>query len=268
LVSLVDTHCHLDFNIFDSDRQEVIARAREVEVNWVLNPGIDLATSQAAIQLAKTYPEMVRAAAGIHPNEGGTWNMGILAELHELAAQPEVLAIGEIGLDFYRDRVPEGKQIEILEAQLELAAELGLPVIIHSRKAIQALLPILANWQAKLSSNGLPLAHHPGVLHSFEGTLEEAQHAISLNFFIGVSGPITFTNARERKSVIGLLPLSHLVLETDAPFLTPHPHRGQRNEPGFVRLIAMKIAELLNQPLADIIETTSNNATQLFAWGV
>jgi TatD DNase family protein len=268
LAPLVDTHCHLDFDSFDSDREEVLSRARETEVRWVLNPGIDLPTSRAAIRLAKTYPEEIRAAVGIHPNDGGTWTPGTLAELRDLASQPEVLAIGEIGLDFYRDRVPEGKQVEILEAQLELAAELGLPVIIHSRKAIQALLPILTNWQAKLSGKGLPLANRPGVLHSFEGTLEEGQQAVTLNFFIGVSGPITFTNARERKSVIGSLPLSHLVLETDAPFLTPHPHRGQRNEPAFVRLIAMKISELFNQPLAEIIETTSKNAAQLFAWGV
>jgi TatD DNase family protein len=266
LASFVDTHCHLDFNIFDSDRPEVINRAIEAGVSRIINPGIDLQTSQVAIHLAEVYPA-VKAAIGVHPNDGSTWHRETISHLRELASRPGVVAIGEIGLDYYRDRTPKVRQKEIFRSQLDLAAELILPVIIHNRQSIHDLMPILGEWHDGLVKAGSILAKRPGVLHSFDGTLADAQQAIAMNFFIGVSGPVTFTNARQRQTVIAALPLSHLLLETDAPFLTPHPHRGERNEPAYVRLMGMKVAELLDQPMSVIFEATSSNASRLFPWG-
>ena len=266
MAHIIDTHCHLNFNIFDSDRPAVITRAREAGVDLIVNPGIDLQTSEAAIRLAEAYPE-VRAAIGVHPNDGSTWDRQTISQLRSLASRPGVVAIGEIGLDYYRDRTPPARQIEIFRAQLDLAAELGLPVIVHNRQSIHDLLPILAEWQENLAKAGSLLARRPGVLHSFDGSIEDARQAMAMNFFIGVSGPVTFSNARQRQAVMAAMPLSHLVLETDAPFLAPHPHRGQRNEPSFVQLTGIKIAELLNLPFNVVFEATSSNAARLFAWG-
>lgn len=263
---LVDTHCHLDFDVYNDDREAVLGRARQAGIHRVLIPGIDLDTSQAAVNLAQTH-ESIFAAVGVHPNDGDTWIPDALAALRALAQQPKVVAIGEIGLDYYRDRVDRNRQKEIFLEQLELAAELNLPVIIHNRQASEDILPLLAAWVAKLRKSGSPLAARPGVLHAYDGNTATAQHAADLNFFMGIGGPVTFKNALERQSVVAQLPLNWILTETDGPFLTPHPFRGRRNEPAYIRQIAEKIAELQQTTLAVVAEATARNAARLFAWG-
>ncbi|KUK45651.1 MAG: Putative DNase [Anaerolinea thermophila] len=259
-----DTHCHLDFDRFDKDRAEVLKRAWDAGLVWILNPGIDIETSKAAIDLSKSNPEKINAAVGIHPNYGKAWSADLLEELRELSQEPEVVAIGEIGLDYYREHTPHDQQWKMFEAQLSLAEERGLPIVIHNRESTKDLLEILRTWVEGLRQSNNPLASHPGVLHSFSADLETAINALELNFFIGISGPVTFTNAPDRKAITGEIPLENLLLETDAPFLAPHPHRGKRNEPAFIPLIAEEIARLHNTSLLNVAERTFRNAMGLF----
>ena len=259
-----DTHCHLDFDRFEEDREKVLDRAWEAGLVWILNPGIDLKTSQKAIDLAKKYPERLNAAVGIHPNYGKAWTADIIPALWEQAQNNSVVAIGEIGLDYYRQYTAFEQQRIMFKAQLSLAAELSLPVIIHNRDSTEDLMEILANWYHDLVNKQHPLANRPGVLHSYSADIITAQEAIAMNFYIGISGPVTFKNAPDRKSVAASLPLDHILLETDAPFLTPHPHRGKRNEPGYIPLIAAEIARLHNTSPEEIAEITYANAMRLF----
>lgn len=262
---LTDTHCHLDFSAFDADRQEVIARAKSAGLKWILNPGIDLPTSKAALQLAEAYPTFISAAIGFHPNLGKPWQISNLDKLRSLATHPSVCAIGEIGLDYYHQHTPPEQQRLMFTSQLELAQQLELPVIIHNRDATADLMSILTNWY-----QGIPSSSHlkecPGVLHSFSADLATALNAIEMNFHIGISGPVTFKNAQERKDIVAQLPVDKLLLETDSPFLTPHPHRGRRNEPAYIPLIAEEIAQLQGMSLPDLAKTTYENAQRLFSF--
>ncbi len=207
------------------------------------------------------------AAVGVHPNDALGWQADSLEKLKRLAEHPKVMAIGEIGLDYYRDTTPPEVQRKVLEAQLELAADLKKPVVIHNRQAFNDLWPLLKQWQADLSRVGNPLSQAPGVLHSFEGDLTQALQAIEQHFYIGIGGPVTFRNAAMSQEVAKCIPLDHILLETDAPFLTPHPHRGHRNEPSYVIFIAEKIAELRALSAPVVAEATTQNANRLFAWG-
>ena len=262
---LVDTHCHLDFNRFDTDRDQVITRARESRLERILNPGINLGSSQSAVKLSEKYPE-VYAAVGVHPNDGLSWDSNTKDRLRELSNHPKVVAVGEIGLDFYRDRTPKELQIEIFIEQLKLAAELMLPVIIHCRDSMAEVLEILADWHGELVKSHSILADRPGVLHSFSGNEKFAKQTRLLNFFIGITGPVTFRNASDLQDLVIRLPLQDLLIETDAPFLSPHPRRGKRNEPSYVRLVAEKIAELHQEAYNTVTEITTANATRLFKW--
>lgn len=262
---LADTHCHLDFRQFDDDRDAVIARCRDSGIRWILNPGVDLDSSERAVRLAEEHPE-IYAAVGIHPNDGGSWDTQSLARLRTLAEHPKVVAIGEIGLDFYRDTTDHDTQLRIFKDQLGLAAEMGLPVIIHSRNAARQVLEILREWWEGLGGFGSALVDQPGVLHSFEGDLEIALQAVEMNFVLGVGGPVTFRNAPEKRALISALTLDAFVLETDAPFLAPHPHRGERNEPAYVRWVAETVAAQANSSVSSVAQTTSKNAARLFAW--
>jgi len=272
VLPLVDSHCHLDFDSYDEDREQVLQRAWEVGVARIVNPSIDLVSSHRILALAEREPRLY-AAVGVHPNDAETWEEGTLEELRELARHPKVAAIGEIGLDYYWDRAPRELQQRIFRQQLELAAELNLPVILHTRnknaeerQAMQDMLAILLEWQAGLASAGSPLAESPGVLHSFSGRLEPALEAAGANFYIGITGPVTFKKADELRDVAGRVPLERLLLETDAPFLTPHPHRGERNEPAYVRFVAEKIAEVRGLPVEEVAAATTANASRLFRW--
>jgi TatD DNase family protein len=262
---LADTHCHLDFDTFVEDRDQVLARSREAGVSRILVPGINLVSSRAAVELAESRSQ-VYAAVGVHPNEASTWDEDTLTHLCILAQSPRVVAIGEIGLDYYRDRAPHELQNRVFQDQLSLATELRLPVVIHNRQATAELLDILSAWSAGLTAAKSPLADRPGVLHSYSDDVESALRAIKLNFYIGITGPVTFRNAPELQAVVAALPLDHLIVETDSPFLAPHPYRGKRNEPAYVRLIADKIAQLHNEKLEAVAQTTSHNAQRLFDW--
>jgi TatD DNase family protein len=260
-IDLIDTHCHLDFDAFDNDRSDVIHRAQQAGLVRIVNPGIDLDNCQVILKLCERHPE-VFAAIGIHPNSALTWGQQNLGQLRELAQHPKVVSIGEIGLDFYRDRAPKDIQLRIFREQLDLAAELDLPVIIHSRQAEAEALQILTEWITRRPHSSTP----PGVMHSYTGDEENARKAIDLNFYIGITGPVTFRNAVPLQRLVTALPANSFLVETDAPFLAPHPHRGKRNEPAYVRLVAEKIAELKNLPLEQVSKITTENAERLFHW--
>lgn len=264
---LTDTHCHLNLNIFQENLAEFLDRAWEVGVERILVPGIDMETSRQAVALAEQHANLF-AAVGVHPGDASTWNNDSFVMLKELAQHPKTLAIGEIGLDYYRDRSPRPLQREVFRKQLELAAELDLPVVLHNRDSLDDLWSELSSWHTELVQSGSPLASRPGVLHSYDGTISTALRAVEHGFFIGISGPVTFKNALERQEVVTGLPLNSLLIETDAPYLTPHPFRGKwPNEPAFVAHLAEKIARLHEQPVEAVIQATWENAAQLFDWG-
>lgn len=264
-MALTDTHCHLDDKQFDEDREKVIQRAVEAGVARMLIPGVDLASSRAAIEIAEKVPE-VYVAVGVHPNYGLSWNGETISELRELAEHPKVVALGEIGLDYYRDRTPRYVQEQIFHYQLELAAEVSLPVIVHNRDATKDVFRMLTNWQERLEERELILSKRPGVLHSYSGTIIEAEEARKIGFFLGFTGPVTFKNASDLRKVIEDIDLEQLLIETDSPYLSPHPYRGKRNEPIRVKLVAEKIAEVHKVPIDKILQKTYENAERLFAW--
>lgn len=262
---LTDTHCHLNLNQFDNDLEAVLQRSFDAGVRKILVPGIDLDSSRKALHLAEQFPQ-VFAAVGIHPNTPDAWNAGTIRELEELARHPRVAAIGEIGLDNHWDDTKPDYQIKILREQLELAADVQKPVVLHSRDAIHELLPIVLEWSASLKTAGSPLAGRAGVMHAFEGNTDNAGNAAQAGFFIGLAGPITFANARDKHQLAKELPLVNILIETDAPFLTPHPYRGQRNEPANVAIVARTLADLKQLDQEQIAEATTTNADQLFLW--
>jgi len=271
---LTDTHCHLDFRKFDEDRATVIERAEKAGLVRILIPALSVTSSLSAIKLAESHP-MLYAAIGVHPTEASDFRLETLEELRKLSVHPKVKAIGEIGLDYYWDSAPHDVQKQALKAQLELATELELPVVIHLREKGDAAggpcaedaMSILEEWVAGLGVEKETLKQNPGVLHSFSGSVETAQRAIGLNFYIGITGPITFKNAQYKQAMVAQLPLENLLIETDAPYLSPHPHRGKRNEPAFVSEIADKIAQLQSRNQEEVAAITTSNAARLFSWG-
>ena len=272
-MNLTDTHCHLDYNKFDSDRAEVIQRANDSGLIRMLVPGLQHRSSSEALRLAESNPS-VYAAVGFHPTDLEEFSEQTFEEVKKLANHLKVVAIGEIGIDYYwvKENDKRAFQREVLKRQLQFAKEINKPVIIHMREENDAwfgeasvdLLKILEEWQKSL--NG-PMAEKPGVLHSFNGDLETAQKALALNFYIGITGPVTYKNAEEKRGIIRQLPLDKLLIETDSPFLAPVPQRGKRNEPAFVHHIADKIAEIHSKSPAEIAAITTANAARLFAWG-
>jgi TatD DNase family protein len=270
---LTDTHCHLDYDKFDSDRAEVIQRANDSGLIRLLVPGLQHRSSREAVLLAESYPN-IYAAVGFHPTDLELFAEETFEQVKQLATLPKVVAIGEIGIDYYWIK-ESGKRMfqrKVLQLQLKLAKEINKPVIIHMREeddawcgaASQDLLKILEEWQSNLQG---PLAERPGVLHSFNGNLETAEKAIALNFYIGITGPVTYKNAEEKRKIVRQLPLDRVLIETDSPFLSPVPVRGKRNEPAYVGHIADKIAEIHLKSPAEIAEITTANAARLFAWG-
>ena len=290
-MTLTDTHCHLDFEQFDEDREAVIQRARDVGVLRILIPALNLKSSLAVVLLAQNHPNLF-AAIGVHPGEAGSWDAGTLPALRELAdpSHPDptpseagargedenkIVAIGEIGLDYYWDAAARELQKSVLKEQLEFAAEKKKPVIIHLREkddnehgaCAEDLMKILEDWVTGLKARKDALAERPGVLHSFSGSKATAEWAMRLGFYIGVTGPVTYKNAGERRQIIADISLDRLLVETDAPFLAPVPRRGKRNEPAFVRFIADKIGEIHSKHPEEVAALTSANAARLFHWG-
>lgn len=269
---LVDTHCHLNFNIYDNDRDLVIENARQVGIKRILNPGINLQTSLEAVKLSEEYND-VYAAVGIHPNDALSWNANTIVALRKLSKNNKVIAIGEIGLDYYRENAPRELQISIFREQLELALELNLPVIIHTRnssaedfQAIDETFEIIEDTLSEDSRSIKSVGYIPGVLHSFSSRINEAQIAVGLNFMIGISGPVTFKQAEYLKEVVEEIGINKLLIETDAPFLTPAPYRGKRNQPANVKYIAEKISEIKELPYDFVVKKTWENSKRIFNW--
>lgn len=264
---LTDTHCHLYLEQFAGDIDEVIQRAAEAGVKKMLVPGMDLETSYEVVRLAETYPN-VYAAVGFHPTETEKMSPANMEHLAKLATHPKVVAIGEIGLDYYwvKEADKRMKQRQHLLPHLELANKVNKPVILHLREendaetgdATNDLLTILEPWHEKLTQ--------PGVFHSFNGNLDSAKHAIGMNFFIGITGPITYKKNDAQRELVRQLPLDRILIETDSPFQTPVPYRGKRNEPANVGLIADKIAEIHRTTSETIADVTTANANRLFGW--
>jgi TatD DNase family protein len=243
---------------FDADREAVIERAREAGVGRLMNPGVDLPSSRRAVALAEAYSE-IYAAVGFHPHDSAKLGLAEFSELRELAKHPKVKAIGEIGLDYYRNLSPPDAQKRAFREQLELAADLDLPVIVHCRDAHHEVLAILREW-----ARAFPKAR--GVLHSYSGDRAQIKNAVDVGFWIGLTGPITYPKAEEMRAVAREAPLERIVIETDAPYLTPAPNRGKRNEPAYVRQVAEKLAEVRGETIEAVATQTSANAARLFDW--
>jgi TatD DNase family protein len=250
-MTLIDSHAHLDFHQFDGDREAAIARAQEAGLVAIVNAGTSLESSRAAVALADRI-DFIYATVGIHPHDAKTANRAALTELRALAQHPKVVAVGEIGLDYYRDRSPRPTQRQAFADQLALATELDLPVVIHSRDAHDDVLDTLHDW------NGI------GVMHSYAAGPERLEEVLAMGFYISISGPVTFKNAGQLQDVAAKVPLDRLLIETDCPYLTPEPHRGKRNEPAYVHYVAQTIARIRNVTPRKIGLATTDNARRLF----
>lgn len=285
-MEFVDTHCHLDLKQFDPDREAVLERAAMAGVTRIINPAIDLDSCRRVLALADRYPE-VYAAVGVHPNDCGEFDEDTVTALRDLAQHPKVVAIGEIGLDYYWERVPHAQQMRAFRAQLSLAAELGLPVILHARNPASGAMTCTADllrevtqgWSEtrtlRRSGAGLTQAESTagdrrvaGVWHAFSGALQDAELACAAGLVLGLGGPVTFQNARRLQALVPQLPLDRLLLETDAPYLAPHPHRGQRNEPAYLPLIAADLAQLTGITASEVASHTTTTAAQCFTLDV
>lgn len=249
---LIDSHAHLEMKEFDHDREKVVERARQAGVDFIVTVGTNLALSRKAVELAEKH-ESIYATVGIHPHDVVNTDNKTFDTLLELAHRKKVVAYGEIGLDFFRNISPQEKQLDLFGRQLELASELKLPVIIHDREAHEQTLKLV-----KASSIRC------GVFHCFSGDYNMAKQCIDLGFYISVPGVVTYDKAKTIQDVVRQVPLSSILLETDAPYLAPIPHRGKRNEPSFIIHTAKKVAELKGVSLEEVAEATTKNAKSLF----
>lgn len=259
---LTDSHTHLDFPQFDADREAVIERAREAGLVAIVNVGTSLSSSRAAVTLAERY-DFIYAAVGIHPHDAKTVTPEVLAELRTLARHPKVVAVGEIGLDYYRDLSPRDVQRRVFADQLALAAELALPVVIHSREAHDDVLAALRGWSGLPPGGGTEGG--TGVLHSYSAGPERLEEVLGLGFSIGISGPVTFPKANRLRAVAAAVPLERLLVETDCPYLTPQPYRGRRNEPAYVRYVVEAVASARRMPAEAVARAATDNARRLFS---
>jgi TatD DNase family protein len=254
MVMLFDTHAHLNAIQYNDDLQEVINRALEEGVSNIVVVGFDRPTISRAIELVEQYP-FIYAAVGWHPVDAIDMTEEDLQMIEQLAAHPKVVALGEMGLDYYWDKSPKEVQKEVFRKQIALAKKVKLPIIIHNREATADIIEILKEENA---------AEVGGVMHCFTGSVEVAKQCIDMNFYISFGGPVTFKNAKKPKEVAKEIPLEHLLIETDCPYLTPHPFRGKRNEPSYVKYVAEAIAELKGISFEEVAQKTSDNAKKLF----
>jgi TatD DNase family protein len=257
---LIDSHAHIDLPNFDKDREQVFARARQGGVRVVVNIGLDLESSRASLEMARQYDD-VFSTVGFHPHEASELKDDDLKVLAEMAKDEKVVAVGEIGLDFYRNLSPRKSQEEAFRKQLDLAVELGLPVVVHCRQAHKEVFNILSGWvRATLSAGRL----RRGVIHCFSGDIELAQRYIEIGFYISLAGSVTYPSAGELVQVAREIPLDRLLLETDAPFLAPQAYRGKRNEPAYIALIAEKVAQVREVPREVVAGAATKNTISLF----
>lgn len=251
MAKIFDSHAHYDSDAFAQDREQVVAGLPEAGVCAVINCASDLETARQSIALAKAFP-FVRAAAGIHPHEAATVAQEDYACLRELLQAPEVVAVGEIGLDYHYDFCPRAKQLEVLRAQLAIAGERDLPVIIHDREAHGDMYPLLREYRPR------------GVIHCFSGSVELAKEALSYGMYIGLGGAVTFKNAKTPVEVAAFVPDDRLLIETDAPYMTPVPYRGKRCTSAHIALTAQRLAEIRGVSADRILDLTRANANRLF----
>ncbi|MFB9273872.1 TatD family hydrolase [Cohnella cellulosilytica] len=253
---LIDTHAHLDSGKFDNDREQMIQRALEAGVDTIVNIGFNRETIPSTLELAEKYP-FIYAAVGWHPTDAADMRLeeDLLWIERLCTTHPKVVAIGEIGLDYYWDTSPKEVQHTVFREQIRLARRIGKPIVIHNRDAHEDVLKLLKEEQA---------AEVGGIMHCFSGSWETAKQCLDMNFHISFGGPVTFKNARVPKEVLERVPMDRLLIETDAPYLTPHPHRGKRNESAYVRLVAEAAAEIKGISLEELAEITSGNARRCF----
>lgn len=257
---LFDTHAHLNDAKFDEDREAALARAKDAGVARVVEIADAPEDWDRALALSRARPEQVRCALGLHPYYADRWSAELGGRLKRLAALPEVVAAGEIGLDYAKCPLPPGLQKESFARMLEAAAAAGLPVVIHCRDAYADLLPILEGRYA----GKRPAGRFHGVIHCFSGTEADARRAVALGFALGVDGPVTYPKNDALRAALAAVGLGSLVLETDSPYLPPQSSRGKRNEPAYLGEIALRLAELFQQPVSAVAETTTANALALF----
>ena len=261
---MIDTHCHIDEEAFEPDREEVIARQQQSGVQAMIVPGVNVASINSVMEVCHAHPGYCYPALGLHPEDvKADWREQLATvEAAIRAHRDELVAIGEIGLDYYWDKTFKEEQKEVLHRQLLLARELNLPVILHNREATEDILTIVKEVGGR------------GVFHCYSGSKETAEIILKMGFYLGIGGVLTFKNSKlsetlreldEMRKTSNLSPLtSHLLLETDAPYMAPTPHRGERNESRFMALVAERLAQVLNVSVDEIIEATSANARQLF----
>lgn len=251
---LIDSHAHLDDEKFDKDRDEIIKDLINQDIELVINPGSDIASSVKAVSLAKKY-DNIYAAVGVHPHDVKDMDGTTIQLLSSLANNEKVLAIGEIGLDYHYDYSPRDLQKKWFVEQIQLAKKLQLPIIVHEREASQDMCNIL-----KQEADG----NLTGVLHCYSGSLEMAKEYLKMGFYLSFAGPVTFKNSRVSKEVAKNIPLDRMLIETDSPYLAPEPKRGKRNEPLNVRYVAAMIAELRQVPFDEIAIVTNKNTKKIF----
>lgn len=252
--ALIDTHAHLDMPEFEKDLPGVIQRAQEAEVTTIMTVGTDPASCRRTLEIAEAYP-YIFAIVGVHPHNAAEIGEKDLADLQDLARHVKVKAWGEIGLDFYRNLSPPAIQKERFRQQIQIGKELGLPLVIHSRSATQETISILQEERA---------GEVGGVIHCFSGDAKTAQRYLEMGFIISIPGVITFKKAQGLREVVKALSLTEIIIETDAPFLAPVPHRGKRNEPAYVRFTAETIAQIRRQDIAEVAAITTTNARRVF----
>ncbi len=254
-----DTHCHLNLEEFQQDLAEVIQRARDHGIYRILVPGIDIKTSILAVQLAEKF-DIVFAAAGIHPNSVNSWNKNSTSELKQLLGHPKVVAVGEIGLDYYRNYVQPEDQRKALHHQFNLAAEFSKPVVLHCRQAFSDLVKEIEDW------NSLGSRRLNGVFHAFSEGPQQIATVKQLGMMIGIGGPITYKNNARTAAALQAAGAGMTLLETDAPYLSPVPKRGLRNEPYYLNYVIAQVSNILNISEQDVKQITSLNADRLFHW--
>ncbi|MBI4654266.1 MAG: YchF/TatD family DNA exonuclease [Nitrospirae bacterium] len=252
-MKLIDTHCHLEMEEFDKDRGEVIQRAKESDVEYIINIASDRESNIKGLRLSAEHSE-IYLSVGIHPHNTKSLNEDVYNEIRDWLKHPNVVAIGEIGLDYHYMHSPKETQIDAFKKQLAIAKDSGLPVIVHSREAKDDTMRIL-----KEAAHGIS-----GVLHCFSGNIDMAKNAMEMGFYISIAGPVTFQNAKNLKEIARFIPDEYLLIETDAPYLSPVPMRGKRNEPSFLKYTAQFIADLRGISLPDIARITTLNAKRLF----
>jgi TatD DNase family protein len=257
---LIDSHAHIDLATFDRDREQVFARARQGGISAIINVGLNAESSRASLEMAKKYDD-VFSTIGFHPHEASELRDEDLKTLAELAKDEKVVAVGEIGLDFYRNLSSRHSQTEAFKKQLDLAIELSLPVVVHCRDAHREVYKILGAWVKSTLSVG---RLRRGVIHCFSGDIEMALNYLEIGFYISLAGSVTYPSAGDLVQVAREIPLDRLLLETDAPFLAPQASRGKRNEPAYVALIAEKVAQVREVPRETVAEAAARNTIELF----